>query len=68
MLNSEWGVEKNNNISGNGKILKYESKDANNVPSYSFNKVSGAYPENTYGYNSNFFQTWKLQVGAKYSF
>jgi hypothetical protein len=61
MLNSEWGVEKNNNISGNGKILKYESKDANNVPSYSFNKVSGAYPENTYGYNSNIFQTWKLR-------
>ena len=68
MLNSEWGVEKNNNISGNGKILKYEGKDANNVPSYSFNKVSGNYPVGTYDYNSNFNQTWRLQVGAKYSF
>jgi hypothetical protein len=26
MLNSEWGVEKNNNISGRGQILKYEGK------------------------------------------
>jgi hypothetical protein len=68
MLNSEWGVDKNNNISGRGQILKYEGKDANNLPSYSFNKVSGDYPVRTYDYNSNFNQTWKLQVGAKYSF
>lgn len=68
MLNSEWGVEKNNNISGRGQILKYEGKDANNVPSYSFNKVSGEYPVSTYDYNSNFNQTWRLQVGARYSF
>ncbi len=68
MLNSQWGVEKNNNISGRGQILKYEGKDANNVPSYSFNKVSGEYPVNTYDYYSNFNQTWKLQVGARYSF
>ncbi|MFT5250621.1 MAG: hypothetical protein ACI93P_002363 [bacterium] len=68
MLNSEWGVEKNNNISNRGQILKYEGKDANNVPSYSFNKVSGEYPVTTYDYNSNFNQTWRLQVGARYSF
>jgi hypothetical protein len=68
MLNSQWGVQKNNSISGLGKILKYEGKDVNNTPSYSFNKVSGNYPVNTYDYNSNFNQTWKLQLGVKYSF
>ncbi|MCG9792005.1 TonB-dependent receptor [Flavobacterium algicola] len=68
ILNSEWGVQKNNNISGNGRILKYDGKDASNTPSYSFNKVSGSYPVTTYDYNRNYAQTWKLQLGAKYSF
>ncbi|WP_339916020.1 TonB-dependent receptor [Yeosuana marina] len=68
MLNSEWGVEKNNNISNRGQILRYEGKDANNVPSYSFVQVGGDYPVKTYDYNYYFGQTWKLQVGVKYSF
>ncbi|MEC5164530.1 hypothetical protein RCH18_000246 [Flavobacterium sp. PL11] len=68
MLNSEWGVQKNNSISGNGRILKYEGKDASNIPSYSFNKVSGKFPDKTYDYNYFYAQTWKLQLGVKYSF
>ena len=68
MLNSKWGVEKNNSISNNGQVLRYEGKDANNIPSYSFNKVDGEYPESTYDYDSYFGNTWKLQIGAKYSF
>ncbi|MCK0157434.1 carboxypeptidase regulatory-like domain-containing protein [Cellulophaga sp. F20128] len=68
MLNSEWGVEKNNNISNRGQILRYEGVDGNNVPSYSFVQVAGEYPVNTYDYNYFFGQTWKLQVGVKYSF
>lgn len=68
MLNSEWGVQKNNAVSGNGRILKYEGKDVNNVPSYSFNKVSGNYPVSSYDYNYFYGQTWKLQLGVKYSF
>ncbi|MGY5356117.1 TonB-dependent receptor [Wenyingzhuangia sp. IMCC45467] len=68
MLNSKWGVEKNNSISNNGQILRYEGKDANNVPSYSFNQVDGEYPTTTYDYDSYFGNTWKLQIGAKYSF
>lgn len=68
MLNSEWGVQKNNSTSGNGRILKYEGKDASNIPSYSFNKVGGKYPDKTYDYNYFYAQTWKLQLGVKYSF
>jgi len=69
IINSEWGVEKNNNVSGNGKILKYEGKDVNNVPSYSFAKNSSLnYLDKTYDYNYYYGQTWKLQVGVKYSF
>jgi len=68
MLNSEWGVEKNNNISNRGQILRYEGVDGSNVPSYSFVQVNGDYPVDTYDYNYFFGQTWKLQVGVKYSF
>jgi hypothetical protein len=68
ILNSEWGIEKNNNISNNGQILRYEGVDANNVPSFSFEQVGGDYPVNTYDYNYFFGQAWSLQVGVKYSF
>lgn len=68
LLNSEWGVSQNNNVANRGAILKYDGKDANNIPSYSFNKVSGAYPENSFDYNYYYGETWKLQVGVKYLF
>jgi hypothetical protein len=68
LLNSEWGVVKNNNISNRGKILRYEGKDANNVPTFSFVKLNGEYLTQTYDNNFNFNQTWRLQVGVKYSF
>ncbi|MEO5788503.1 carboxypeptidase regulatory-like domain-containing protein [Gelidibacter sp.] len=68
LINSEWGVAKNNAISNNGKILRYEGKDANNVPSYSFAKVKNEYPVSTFDYNYFYGLTWKLQVGARYSF
>jgi len=68
ILNSEWGVSQNNNVSNRGSILKYESKDASNVPSYSFVKVNGEYPVNTFDTNYYYGETWKLQVGVKYSF
>ena len=51
-----------------GSILKYEGKDASNVPSYSFVKVNGEYPVNTFDTNYYYGETWKLQVGVKYSF
>ncbi len=68
ILNSEWGVSQNNNISNRGRILKYEGKDASNVPSYSFTKVNGEYPVKTFDTNYYYGETWRLQVGVKYSF
>ncbi len=68
MLNSEWGVNKINRVANNGRILRYEGRDASNVPSYSFAKVSGEYPTSSYDYDYHYNQTWKLQVGVKYSF
>lgn len=68
MLNAKWGVNKNMAASNYGKILKYEGKDANNVPSFSMVKVSGEYPTKTYDTYLNYGQCWSLQIGLRYIF
>jgi hypothetical protein len=68
MLNTEWGVSKNMNASGNGRILRYEGKDASNTPSFSMTKVSGEYPTKTYDTNLYFRECWSLQIGLRYIF
>ena len=68
LLNSEWGVYKNMAASNYGSVLKYEGKDASNVPRYSMVKVNGAYPTKTYDYNQDIGQTWRLQIGLRYIF
>ena len=68
-INSEWGVVKTMNKSNNGRILKYEGKDASNVPSYSMVKDSdGNYLSETYSTLYNYNQTWRLQLGVRYFF
>jgi hypothetical protein len=68
ILNSKWGVNKNMAASNYGKILKYDGKDANNVPSFSMVKVNGAYPTQTYDTYLNYGQCWSLQIGLRYIF
>lgn len=69
MINSKWGVSQRNTIANKGEILNYEGKDANNVPSFSFIKNDGGdYLTDSFDYNYYYGETWKLQVGVKYSF
>jgi len=69
LINSEWGVSKNMFGSNNGQILKYEGKDAGNVPSYSMIKDSdGNYLKETYSTFNNYTECWSLQIGARYIF
>ena len=68
MLNTEWGVGKSMSSSNNGQILKYEGRDASNVPSFSFNKVGGEYINKTFGTYYNYNETWRIQVGVRYIF
>jgi len=68
LLNSEWGVYKNMAASNYGAILKYEGKDASNVPKYSMVQVNGAYPTKTYDYYKDLGQCWRLQIGLRYIF
>ncbi len=68
MLNTQWGVAKTAAISNNGRILTYQGKNASNEPTYSFVKVGGEYPTETFDYNYHFSQTWRLQLGVRYSF
>lgn len=72
LLNSKWGIPKNMAKANNGAILKYEGKDASNIPSYSFVKVKDGdnmvYPTETFTTNYFYGNTWKLQLGVRYIF
>ncbi len=68
LINSKWGVYKNMAASNYGAILKYEGRDANDVPTYSMVKVKDAYPTKTYDTYLNIGQCWMLQVGLRYIF
>lgn len=73
LINSNWGVYKTMAAANNGQILRYEGKDANNVPSYSFVKIRNSegnmvYPTETFSTLYNYNDTWSLQVGMKYIF
>ncbi|HQN93698.1 MAG TPA: hypothetical protein PLQ09_06250, partial [Prolixibacteraceae bacterium] len=73
LLNSEWGINKNMASSNYGQILKYEGKDASNVPSFSMVKIKDAnknevYPTQSYSTYRNYDQLWKLQLGVRYIF
>ncbi len=69
LINSEWGVPKNMYLSNEGKILKYEGKDENNVASFSMVKdKDGNYLSETYSTHYDYRNTWKLQFGLRYFF
>lgn len=73
LLNSTWGITKNMSPTKYGQILKYEGKDANNVPSFSFpknkdSKGNMVYPTESFATNYYYGETWKLQFGLRYIF
>lgn len=70
LLKNTWGVPENDmSVSNNGAILKYESKDANNVPSFSFAKdKEDNYITETFATDYYYGNTWRLQLGLRYIF
>lgn len=73
LINSEWGVAKTMSGSNYGQILKYEGKDAGNVPTFSMIKVKDSagnlnYPTKTYSTYYSYEQCWQMQVGLRYIF
>ena len=73
MLNSNWGTRKMSvyQTSPNGTIapLKYEGLNDAGVPTFSMNKVDGAYPTQNYTKTySVFSECWQLLFGIKYFF
>lgn len=69
LLNNEWGVNKNMFEANNGRIIRYEGKDANNAPNFSMVKNSdGDYLKESYSTFYNYNQLWQLQIGVRYFF
>ena len=69
LLHSSWGVPKFFSAeTNNGRILKYEGKDANNVPTFSLYRNNGVAPKKTWDYNRAYDNAWRIQLGVKYYF
>lgn len=69
LFNSKWGVSKNMSTSNGGRILQYVETDSNNKPVYSlYRDKAGNAPTETFTYNKNYDECWKLQVGIRYIF
>ncbi|MFA6126471.1 MAG: carboxypeptidase regulatory-like domain-containing protein [Bacteroidales bacterium] len=69
LINSTWGVSKNMYSSNYGQILKFASKDADNVPTFSMEKnAAKEYLSQTFSTYSNYNQCWFLQLGVRYLF
>ena len=69
LLNSHWGIPKNDNVSNNGRILKLENFDGQGRPVYSMWKNNnGKYPTKTYDTYMSYSNCWSLQIGLKYFF
>lgn len=68
LLNSKWGVPKDR-LTNEGRILNYVSKDAANVPTFSFaTDDDDNFIKETFTTDYYYGNTWKLQVGLKYIF
>lgn len=69
LFNSKWGVEKDMSNCNGGRILKYEGRDADNVPTFSmYRDADGNAPTSTWSFNRNYDQCWQMQIGVKYYF
>lgn len=70
MFNSKWGVNKSNSTTTNGgRLLKYEGREADNTPIFSlYRDKEGNAPTKSYDYYYDYSQSWKMQVGVRYTF
>jgi len=72
LLNDSWGVTQTNAPSNYGKVLKYESLDANKRPVYSmyYTTVDGVkkLADKSFDVYNNSSNTWQLQFGIRYIF
>ncbi|MDD2931679.1 MAG: carboxypeptidase regulatory-like domain-containing protein [Fermentimonas sp.] len=71
LLNSKWGVPKNDmSVSNNGAILSYEGNvPGTNTPTFSFaTDKDGEYIKETFTTDYWYGHTWRLQIGLRYIF
>ena len=72
LINNSWGVTQTSAPSNYGKVLKYESMDANKTPIYSmyYTTVEGVkvLPTKSFSVYNNQSNCWQLQLGIRYIF
>ncbi len=67
LFNSKWGVEKDMSSCFDGAFLSVD-KVENGVPYFSMRKSGGVAATQTWDFDHNYDQCWKLQIGVKYYF
>ncbi|MFT7031041.1 MAG: hypothetical protein ACJA2C_002442 [Marinoscillum sp.] len=67
LINSEFGIPQTPNQTN---ILNYRGRNADNVPEYRMNFVSGTseFPTETFRESTSLANTWRAQVGVRYIF
>lgn len=70
LFNSKWGVEKNMSNCNNGRILSIDRNTGliDGVPYFTLYKNSDGTPLQSWTFNRNYDQCWKMQIGVKYYF
>lgn len=68
LVNSDWGVQKRL-VYNNGSILTFVDRSGpNGVPRYRMPTVNNQLPTNTFESVINVNQTWRMNLGVRYSF
>lgn len=73
MLNSNWGLIQASSPSNYGKILTYQGKTADNVPTYSMYYMTDSdknkyLPTESFTNNRVYTNCWQFQIGVRYIF
>jgi hypothetical protein len=70
LLNSKWGIPKNQAHANGGAILTYVSRDADNVPTFAVptNNAGEFLISESWTTNYSIGNTWRLQFGVRYTF
>ncbi len=67
MLNNNWGVGKRQ-VYSNGGILAYVGTNAQGLPTYRMNVINGQLPVRSFESINSITQTWRANLGVRYSF
>jgi hypothetical protein len=68
LLNSNWGIPQNMSAANGGAIMRFVSRDENNVPTIAVHDSLLSEDATPWTTNYSIGNTWRLQFGLRYTF